>query len=396
MSHMALTLPGDGLAKGAANTLHLTQPELDRLAAELDARSGDGGSRPRRKYARWPYRQVGQRCDLVEPNGGVRELVFAARDLSSTGISLLHSAYVHVNIKCTVHLQQTGSGLAVPVQGVVTRCRHVRGPIHEFAVRFAKPINVREFVRVDPFEGCFTLEDVDADKLSGSVLHIEDSPTDRALVRQFLKNTGLTVTSAESGEAGVERGKEPYDLILCAQELPDVEGVKVIERLRAAEVQTPVVILSADLSPPFRQRVKTCRANAFVAKPPEQGQLLRAIAEFLLLGGTGSETGGAIYSSLKADAACMELVPDYVAELRSYAGVIEKKIAEDDAEGIRRICLKLMGSSRALGFEPIAEAAETAFKAVTASSSATESRKPIMNLVGVCQRARTRAGRKAA
>lgn len=381
---------------GPKNTLHLSASEVERLGAELDAQTPTGGS-TKRKYTRWPFRMESVLCELAEPSGGMRGLHFAARDLSSTGISLLHSAYVHVQVRCVVHLVHAGSGLVTPVSGVVTRCRHVRGSVHEFAVRFAKPIEARSYLRIDPFEGCFTLENVDPGKLTGAVLHIEDSLTDRAMVRHFLRNTGLTVTSAETGAAGIERASEPYDLILCAAELGDMEGLKVVEAIRRAEVQTPVVVLSADLASPFRERVKAARANAFLSKPPSEVQLLRAVAEFLLMGGTGNDGGGALYSSLSATDPCAELVQDYVTELRAFAKVISKAIDADDAATAGRVCLKLMGASGALGFEPIAEAAEVAHRAVTASSSASESRKSLIALAGLCQRARTRgAARKAA
>jgi CheY-like chemotaxis protein/HPt (histidine-containing phosphotransfer) domain-containing protein len=381
----------------ARNTLGLSQAELARLAAELDA-AGGGPASQRRKFARWPYRNPMVNCDFGAAGTDQRSLTLAARDLSATGISLLHSAYAHTQARCAVHLPNLNSGQTVVVPGVVVRCRHVRGSIHEVALRFDQPINARDFVRIDPFEGCFTLESVEPERLVGSILHIEDSLTDRAMLRQCLRGTGLTVTSADSAQAGLERAKEPYDLILCAHELVDLEGVKLVESIRAAEIQTPVIILSADPSPQFRARVKACKANGFLAKPPSDAAVLRAVAEFLLMGGTGSDNGGALYSTLDPASAHAELIPDYVAELRAIASVLTKALAADDAEAVRRACLKLMGSSRALGFDTVAQAAELAHKAVTASSSASESRKPIVALIGFCQRARVRAGaaRKAA
>ena len=47
------------------------------------------------------------------------------------------------------------------------------------------------------------------------------------------------------GEDGLEIGKlYDYDIIILDLMLPDIDGYEVLRRLRAARVQTPILILS--------------------------------------------------------------------------------------------------------------------------------------------------------
>lgn len=392
-SNSGRTVAPTGPVLAVKNTLHLQGQDLDRLHEELDGRVPKSNN-VKRAFMRYSYRLPTVRIDIKQSTGAATGLHYATRDLSGTGVSVLHSAYVHVGGPCVVHLPHPVSGIT-PLEGKIVRCRHVQGSIHDVGIRFTDPIKVRDYLSLDPFEGRFTLEKVDAEKISGGLLHVEDSAMDRKLVRHFLKDTSLNIVSAEDGANGLKRASEGFDLILCDFNMPDMDGAKFVEALRATSVQTPVLIASADTSPVTRDRIRGCRASAFVAKPMTSQSLLRAVAEFLLLGGTGSDGGGVMSSSLPEDDPRMQFVQEFCAEMKKTASVLNKAVEAEDVDGIRRVCFQVKGAAPSMGFDTLAVMAETALKAVDASMSVPESLKPLKTLASACQRIRGVGQRKA-
>lgn len=384
------TLGASG-AGDAANTVRMNEADLNRLHNDLDAGSGDAAAR--RKHVRWNFRNTHLRVEMFQPGGVSTSLCYACRNLSGTGLGILHNAYVHIGTQCTVTLPSVGGG-TTPLAGKVVRCRHVRGLVHEVGIHFLQPINIRDFIPVDPMRGAFTLESVDPERLQGSVLHVDNSAMDRRLVRHHLKESTLTIVGVEDGKSALARVAEGFDMILCDSDLPDMPGPQLVEQMRAAGVQTPVIMLSADQSADFRTAALNAKVNAFVAKPVVREQLLRALAEFLVLESVGNESGGPLYTSLKPDDPTASFVPEFVDELRHAATQMNKAAQEQNLEALRRVCLQIKGTAGGLGFEAVSESAAQAVNSLDSTKSITESIKAVRALTAMCQRARSREPEK--
>lgn len=369
------------------NTIRLSGTDLAKLHAVLSA-TGDK-HHVKRGFVRWPFQREIIRVELTQPGGSAAPVLhLAARNISSTGISLLHSAYVHTGQPCLVHLSQL-SGTHTPLTGKVVRCRHVRGLIHEVGIQFASSINVRDYLRLDPMQGAFTLEKVKPEALTGGVLHVEDSAADRRLVRHYLRDTSLNVVTAEDGASGLARAAEGFDIIVLDYDLPDMNGAAFVEQLRAQSIQTPVIVLTADTDPRTRDKMREVRASGFLTKPADEEQLLRAVAEFLLADG-GGDAGGPVYTSLKPDDAKISFVAEFVGDLKKAAATIHTAIKADDLNAAKRACFQIKGSAPALGFGGIAAAAEAAMTQLNATMSVAESIKPLKTLLSMCLNARAR------
>jgi two-component system, OmpR family, response regulator len=78
------------------------------------------------------------------------------------------------------------------------------------------------------------------------VLIVEDDPKIASFVAKGLKQAGYAVDRAANGQAGLELAlSAPYDAAIVDIMLPRLDGLSLIERLRAEGVRTPVLILSA-------------------------------------------------------------------------------------------------------------------------------------------------------
>jgi len=77
------------------------------------------------------------------------------------------------------------------------------------------------------------------------VLLVEDDSNTAQSIALLLKSEGFICDTTDLGEDGLEIGKlYDYDIILLDLMLPDIDGYEVLRRLRAARVNTPILILS--------------------------------------------------------------------------------------------------------------------------------------------------------
>ena len=109
-------------------------------------------------------------------------------------------------------------------------------------------------------------------------LVIEDDPVSARLIEQALKTENMISEPADCGEDGIELAKlYDFDIIVLDLRLPDMEGYEVVRRLRAARVQTPVLILSGRSDPTDKVRGLMGGADDYLTKPFNKAELVARI-----------------------------------------------------------------------------------------------------------------------
>jgi two-component system OmpR family response regulator len=107
------------------------------------------------------------------------------------------------------------------------------------------------------------------------VLVVEDEAKLAALLRQGLRRRGMGVDVAMTGEDAVMRATTTeYDLILLDVMLPGHDGFEVCSRLRACEVWSPTLMLTALDDVEDRVRGLDSGADDYLAKPFSFDELL--------------------------------------------------------------------------------------------------------------------------
>ena len=110
------------------------------------------------------------------------------------------------------------------------------------------------------------------------VLLIEDEPITSRAIELMLTTEGFNVYSADLGEEGLDLGKlYDYDIILLDLNLPDLHGYDVLKKLRAAKVQTPVLVLSGIAELDSKIRSFGFGADDYVTKPFHRDELVARI-----------------------------------------------------------------------------------------------------------------------
>lgn len=100
------------------------------------------------------------------------------------------------------------------------------------------------------------------------ILYIEDNDDARALVARLMVGRYMML-EARDPLAGIElAGQAQPDLVLLDLNLPKMNGMEAVSRLRAVlKPGTAVVALSADSDPDMRQRALDAGFSGFLNKP---------------------------------------------------------------------------------------------------------------------------------
>jgi len=78
------------------------------------------------------------------------------------------------------------------------------------------------------------------------VLVIEDDPSVATYIKKGLDELGYTVDVAADGKQGLFLATtEPYDLLIVDRMLPQLDGLTVVQTLRASNKSVPILFLSA-------------------------------------------------------------------------------------------------------------------------------------------------------
>jgi signal transduction histidine kinase len=123
------------------------------------------------------------------------------------------------------------------------------------------------------------------------ILHIEDDPANRLLVRKILTPAGFEVIDAVDGMEGIQKAvSEPPDLVLVDIAIPGLDGYEVTLRLRSEPklASVPIVAITAEGN---RETSLAVGADGFIEKPIDARTFADTIRGYL--GGQREETGHA-------------------------------------------------------------------------------------------------------
>lgn len=107
------------------------------------------------------------------------------------------------------------------------------------------------------------------------VLLVEDDLIAARGIALMLRGGGAVVDQADTGEEALELARHyDYDIVVLDLMLPDIEGYEVVRRMRAARVETPVLILSGLNRPAAKVKGLGAGADDYITKPFDQAELL--------------------------------------------------------------------------------------------------------------------------
>ncbi len=98
----------------------------------------------------------------------------------------------------------------------------------------------------------------------------------------------IRVTEADDGVDGLRKlATGRFDIILTDINMPIMDGLKLVKRIRSDEVHkdVPIIIITTEGSTEDRQRAMALGANAYITKPIQAPQVIAKVRELLKIEG---------------------------------------------------------------------------------------------------------------
>ncbi|MGB0926792.1 MAG: response regulator [Pikeienuella sp.] len=110
-----------------------------------------------------------------------------------------------------------------------------------------------------------------------SFLIVDDTETNRMVLRLMLADTGATISEVADGAAALQSlAENSFDLVFLDVHMPKMTGPEVLNQMRATarHATTPVIVTTAEALPGDRDRFLAMGMDGYVSKPIERRELL--------------------------------------------------------------------------------------------------------------------------
>ncbi len=115
------------------------------------------------------------------------------------------------------------------------------------------------------------------------ILIVDDEPIVRESIRDWLKDAGYEVVTAETGEEALEIvNQRDFGVIVIDVRLPGKTGIKVLQEIKAIKPQIKSVVITAYPTAEVATETKKLGAIDFLIKPVAPDDLEQSIRDAML------------------------------------------------------------------------------------------------------------------
>src|SRR5215210_1264230 len=115
------------------------------------------------------------------------------------------------------------------------------------------------------------------------ILVVEDNEKNMKLFRDVLLATGYRTLEATTGRQAIELATEHApDLVLMDIQLPDIDGIEALGRLRADDLTAsmPVLALTAQAMEGDRERFLAAGFDGYLSKPVDIAEFIATVSHY--------------------------------------------------------------------------------------------------------------------
>jgi len=221
------------------------------------------------------------------------------------------------------------------------------------------------------------------------ILVADDCEDILRVVTEMLKEAGAHVAAVSRGDQVVPTLRaNRFDAVFMDIHMPDVDGIRIMRRLRRFAQGIPVIAISADITSKTRAKCKAAGFNGFVSKPFGREDVLEALRQ-LTNGSPATQDGkhrpaghmdtipkaprtrteddghGPIQSSLAEHSTRLaEAAAEFAVSLGTTVSALEAAASQEEVDVLASIAHRLKGSGGVNGYMCISEAASALESAV--------------------------------
>lgn len=360
------------LSGHAENTL---QPLLD----ELEGRRP--GATRGRNHARFPFTHGSVRLTLHQPGGSAPTCEVGVRNISRAGAGLIHRAYVHPRTRCSLELTALDATTA-HVPGLVVRCRHVDGLLHELGVEFESQLPLQRFLPPEVLLGPYVCEQLDLSTVYGNVLFVLPEDLDQRMAQLHIAGTTLSTATVRSLEEWAALETPPPEVVVLDVAAPGLTEDVASAAMLLGESR---LIAVGDQEGVEQFRAAQLRDDAIIIRRPLlRTALVAGIVEALAQASADAQAG------LNCQHLSGSLAKQILEEVRRAAGELRDALGQKDPKRCHSICHHIWMLGEHAGSGRILRAAEGAKTKLAATMSLEESAAELRDLLRAC------GGREAA
>lgn len=350
------------------DALKISDQDHQAIVNELD-RGAAAPGRELRRSKRIPFKAVtGLILQVTHPGGTTVRFLVKPRNISSTGLSVMHGGFIHPGTKCSVPLKDL-KGKATKVDGKVVSCRLIRGRIHELGVKFDKEIAVQQYVLdADASTGeQHGLESapISLPSLQGRVIVADEWQDDRQLLVYDLHKLGLDAMEADGGADVLRRLQQSkYDVVLTGEWLGDMTAPDLAGAAKQIGSRTPLLGVYSAVSEDARLKAASAGIATIVQKPYKLERLAQVLMQHLRMAGADAEpaASGADLSEKWVEVGMRPMILAFLQGLDIRLGDLDAQMKEwaqgSAAQNPAQTCQRLKGAAASYGFPTISAAAE--------------------------------------
>ena len=114
----------------------------------------------------------------------------------------------------------------------------------------------------------------------GKLLVVEDDLCVREVVELFLTEKGYACTSSDNALAAIDHlQRDRFDLVVTDLHMPDMDGMALLERIKARWPETRVMIITGDTDVKMKNHAIKNGVDSYLTKPFTIDQLFREVSE---------------------------------------------------------------------------------------------------------------------
>jgi DNA-binding NtrC family response regulator len=121
--------------------------------------------------------------------------------------------------------------------------------------------------------------------MAKSILIVDDDPVQRRLLGEIVIAAGFRPVPVDGGRSALarlaERGEGDIDLVLLDLQMPDIDGIGVLERIKPDRAGVPVIVITAHAGIDHAVRAMRAGATDFVVKPVSTERLQASMRKAL-------------------------------------------------------------------------------------------------------------------
>ena len=196
-------------------------------------------------------------------------------------------------------------------------------------------------------------------KLTGHVLLAEDTKDNQDLIEMYIEDTGAKITIVENGELAVEACRSiNFDLIFMDMQMPVMDGVEAITQIRALNITTPIISLTANAMKSDIEKCFNAGADKFLTKPIDVNRFNQVLSKYLKHNSTSQKTTNTDDKKKSRSDKMAKLINRFLDDLPRRLQLIDESNNQQNWQEVKAETHKLKGLGTTMGFPEITSICE--------------------------------------